>query len=82
MTGERQEQLRKERELVIKRLETISPELHFSSGAIFQNFSRDEIITEIQKGTAVGQEFVKTEMEFLRAFKDGKLLSSLIADRS
>ncbi len=82
MQKETQENLKKERELVIARLEVMSPELHFSSGHSFQNFSRDEIIAQIKEGTNVGAEFVKTEMEFLRALKDGKLLKSLIPDQT
>ncbi len=79
MTNDREEKLRKERELVIMRLEIISPQLHFSSGPSFQNFSRDEIIAQIKEGTEAGSEFVKTEMEFLRALKGGKFLKSLTA---
>jgi hypothetical protein len=81
MPNEKKENLKKERALVIARLEVMSPEFHFSSGHSFQNFSRDEIIAQIREGTEAGAEFVKTEMEFLRALKDGKLLKTLIAER-
>jgi hypothetical protein len=82
MPKETAENLKKERELVIARLEVMSPELYFSSGHSFQNFSRDEIIAQIKQGTEVGAEFVRTEMEFLRALKGGQLLKSLIAEQT
>jgi len=82
MPENKEENLSKERELVIARLEILSSELHFSSGINFQNFSRDEIIDQIRSNTTVGQEFVKTEMDFLRAMKDGQLLKSLIIDHT
>ena len=66
-----------EKDLIIIRLETLSPKLHFSSGADSQNFSRDEMIKEVKNNTKVGKEFVATELEFLRAIKDGSLMKVL-----
>lgn len=67
----------KERELVIARLETVSPELHFSSGATL-TLSRDEVIEHIKKNDDIGKEFVKVELDFLRAFKDSDFLNQLV----
>jgi hypothetical protein len=67
----------KEKELVIARLEVLFPEYCFASGSGFQSFSRDEMIQEIKRGSEEGKEFVKIEMEFLRALKDPSLIKKL-----
>lgn len=68
---------KKEKDLVIARLEILSPKLHFSSGESSKSFSRDEMIAQIESGTKIGKEFVETELKFLRAIKDGILLKRL-----
>ncbi len=68
-----------ERDLILARLEVLSPELHFASGGNFQDFSRDDMIKQIKNNTKVGKEFVRTEFEFLRAIKDGSLAKMLVA---
>jgi hypothetical protein len=67
---------KKEKELVIARLESLAPDLHFSSGD-FVNLSRDGIIEEIKKDSEIGREFVEMEMQFLRALKNGNLMKEL-----
>ena len=67
----------KEKELVIARLEVLFPEFCFASGNSFKSFSRDEMIAEVKQGSETGKEFVRIEMEFLRAFKDGTLFKKL-----
>ncbi|MFZ3055040.1 MAG: hypothetical protein WA091_03630 [Minisyncoccales bacterium] len=67
----------KEKELVIARLEVLLPELCFASGDGFKSFSRDEMIQEVEQGSEEGKEFIRIEMEFLRAFKDGSLIKRL-----
>lgn len=67
----------KEKELVLARLEVLSPELHFSVGADSESFSRNEMIKQINENTDIGKDFIKVELEFLRAFKNGSLMSSL-----
>ena len=69
-----------ERDLTIIRLEVLSPELHFTSGNNLKKFSRDEMIEEIRNNTDTGKEFVRTEFEFLRAFKDGSFMKILTAN--
>ncbi|NQU77567.1 hypothetical protein HQ544_02615 [Candidatus Falkowbacteria bacterium] len=66
-----------ERDLIIARLEVLSPELHFASGGNFQDFSRKDMIKQIKDNTKVGREFVATEFEFLRAIGDGSLMKVL-----
>lgn len=67
----------KEKELVIARLEVLFPEFCFASGSDFESFSRDEMIREIERGSEEGKEYVKIEMKFLRALKDGSLIKKL-----
>jgi hypothetical protein len=69
----------KEKELVIARLETISPELFFSVGSENKSFSKADLIEEINKNTEIGKNFVKSQFEFLRALKDGSLMNALTA---
>lgn len=63
----------KEREIILARLEILSPELHFSSGEARRSFSRDEMIERVMAKDDVGDDFVATEFAFLRAQKDGTL---------
>ena len=67
----------KEKEIVIARLEALIPEMSFASGDDFQSFTRDEIINEINKNSQIGKNFIETEMNFLRALKDGSLIKKL-----
>ena len=71
---------KKEKDLVIARLEILSPKLHFSSGESSKSLSRDEMIAQIKSGTKIGKEFVETELKFLRAIKDGTLLKRLTTE--
>ena len=80
MSGANKKPSQEEMDLVISRLEVQSPELHFSSGSNFQNFSRDEMIEQIKDNTEIGKEFVATELKFLRAIKDGSLMEALGTD--
>ena len=66
-----------EKELVLARLEVLSPELHFSVGSSKESFSRNEMIKQINENTDIGNDFIKVEREFLRAFKNGSLVNSL-----
>ncbi|HEY4503601.1 MAG TPA: hypothetical protein VJJ28_00615 [Candidatus Paceibacterota bacterium] len=69
----------KEKEVIIARLETISPKLFFSVGSDTKSFSTKELIEEINKNTEIGKNFVKSQFEFLRALKDGSLMNVLTA---
>jgi hypothetical protein len=66
----------KEKQLVLARLELLTPDMHFASGN-FLDYSRDDVIKEIKNNTQAGREFIATEMEFLRAFKGGSLIQEL-----
>ena len=68
----------KERELIIARLEVASPELHFSSGDSSESYTRDEIIQHIKNADTIGNAFIKVELDFLRALKNGTLMNQLV----
>ena len=67
----------KEKELIIARLEVVSHELFFSVGSDNKSFSKDDLILEIKNGSEIGKDFIKGELEFLRALKDGSLMQVL-----
>ena len=69
----------KEKELVIARLEVVFPELSFFVGGQDQSFSKEDLINEIKRDTDIGKDFIKTQLEFLRAIKDGSLMKVLVA---
>lgn len=71
----------KEIELIILRLETLPPNVYFSSGN-GSNTSRNDMIKHVRKNDETGREFIETEMEFLRALKDGKLLKQIFSPQS
>ncbi|VVB65699.1 Uncharacterised protein [Candidatus Gugararchaeum adminiculabundum] len=52
------------KELVIARLRTIPPNIGFSVGS-HGDFTRDEIINQVSKGTDIGKEFAAIEIKML-----------------
>lgn len=68
----------KEKELIIARLEVVSPEFSFSVGSESKSFSKSELIEEINRNTEIGKDFVKAQFELLRALKDGSLMNVLV----
>jgi hypothetical protein len=72
----------KEIELILARLDVLPPRVFFSSGNDGTTISRDQMIEHVKRGDSIGQEFVKTELEFLRAIKDGKLLKQIISPQT
>lgn len=71
----------KERDLVIERLIILSPTMRFSVGDVGGNhtFTPAQLISEVSKGTPVGKDYIKTQLDFLRALKDGSLMNILTA---
>jgi len=65
-----------ERDLVLARLEIISPEIHFSSGS-GATYSRNEMLDLVRAGDSAGNDFIKMQMEFMRAIKDGRLAGAI-----
>jgi hypothetical protein len=76
---ENNETKQKEKELIIARLDIVSPELSFYVGGGDKSFSKKDLIEEINKDTDIGKEFIKIQLEFLRAMKDGSLMKVLVA---
>jgi hypothetical protein len=58
------------KELVIARLDTLSPDKKISIGS-FGEFTKEQIIQHVQKGDSIGNKMIEIEMEFLCAIKDG-----------
>lgn len=66
------------KELVIYRLDLLSPEKRFSIGSSEKEFTKEELIERVKKGDEIGQKAVELELTYLRALKDGKLLEEVL----
>lgn len=64
-----------EKNLILARLDAVDPGLCFASGVGGRSYTKDELMNEIESQTAVGISYAKTQLEFLRAFKDGSLMN-------
>lgn len=53
------------KKLVLARLNASSPDISFSIGE-FGDFTRDQLIREVEKGTDVGKAATEMELNFLR----------------
>jgi len=51
--------------LVVTRLKAIPPNVSFSIGR-FGDFSRDQLIQEVERGSSVGKAAIQLELTFLR----------------
>ncbi len=51
--------------IVLKRLQAIPPNVNFSIGEQGR-FTRDELISEVEKGTSVGKAAVEMQLNFIR----------------
>ena len=58
------------RELVIERLKNLSSNLKVSIGSLGE-FSKDELIKNVQEKNDVGKKIIEIQLEYLRAFKEG-----------
>jgi len=61
------------KKLVKERLSAMPPEVSFSVGD-FGDFTRDELIEEVEKGTEVGKEAIEMQLNFIR--KMSKIMDS------
>lgn len=59
-------------ELVIARLDTISPNKKISIGA-YGEFGKEDLIEHVKKHDEIGKKIIDVELEFLRAQKEGLL---------
>lgn len=58
------------RKLVVERLKTLPSGKQVSIGSE-GSFTKDELISRVQSGDAVGRKMIEIELEFLRAIKEG-----------
>lgn len=66
------------KDLVIARLEVLSPDKKFSIGSNEKEFTRDELIESVKNEDEIGQKVIDLELTFLRALKDGTLLKEIL----
>ncbi|MGH9463566.1 MAG: hypothetical protein ACRD1X_20370 [Vicinamibacteria bacterium] len=77
----KQEQLSEElKELVVARLEVLSPDKLISFGGKDGGLTRDQLIEHVKEGDEIGRKIVDVEMTFLRALKDGVMLEQVLED--
>jgi len=60
------------KEIVIARLETLSPNKKISIGSSGE-LTRDELIEKVKSGDPIGKKMIQIELEFLRSLKKGIL---------
>lgn len=65
--------------LVISRLEIVSPNKKFFIGSRREGFTKEELIEHVKEEDEIGQKAIEVEMAFLRALKDGFLLEEVIS---
>ena len=53
------------KKLVIARLNTMPPDLSFSIGA-YGDYTRDQLVREVEKETEVGREAIALELSFIK----------------
>ena len=51
--------------LVVERLRTMPPDVSFSIGS-YGDFTRNQLITEVEKNTRIGKATIDMEINFLR----------------
>lgn len=51
--------------LVVERLRTMPPEVSFSIGS-YGDFTRNQLISEVEKHSAIGKATIEMELTFLR----------------
>lgn len=64
------------KELIIYRLDTFPEDKRISIGSDGE-FSKSELINHVRDGDEIGKKIVELELTFLRALKDGVLLSEI-----
>lgn len=60
------------RKLVVARLKSFPSGMKISIGSR-GDFTKDELITHVEKQDTIGQKIVEVQLEFLRSFKEGML---------
>ena len=63
--------------LVVSRLEIVSPNKKFFIGSCREGFTKEDLIEHVRKADEIGRKAIEVEMTFLRALKDGVLLEEV-----
>jgi len=66
------------KELVIARLDMMPPNYKLSIGNK-GTFNKEELVEHVQKGDAVGKEFIEIQVSFIKALTSGRLTQVLNA---
>ena len=61
------------KEIVIERLRQAPQTVKIAFGSMNEFMGRDELIEQVQKETEIGRRIVEVQLEYLKAFKKGKL---------
>ena len=61
------------KEIVIERLRQAPLTVKIAFGSMNEFMDRDELIEQVQKETEIGRRIVEIQLEYLKAFKKGKL---------
>lgn len=64
--------------LVVSRLELLSPNKKFFIGSHKEGFTKEDLIEHVEKEDEIGKKVIKMEMTFLKALKDGTLLEEVL----
>lgn len=64
--------------LVVSRLEVLSPNKKFFIGSHEEGFTKEDLIEHVEKGDEIGKKVIEMEMAFLKALKDGTLLEEVL----
>jgi len=67
------------KKVVIANLQGLSPDLRMHIGSAGE-FSREELIDNVEKETDVGNKIVEIQLNFLRSLKEGIFYGKNIAD--
>lgn len=66
--------LDKEKVIVLAQLQAAGSGLNFSIGGdSTKTYTKKEIVMHVEELDSIGKEFIKTQMEFMRAIKSGEL---------
>ena len=60
------------RQLVVERLRNISNNMKVSIGSLGE-FSKDELIKNVQENNDIGKKIIEIQLEYIRALKEGLL---------
>jgi len=67
-----------ERAIVLAQLMAASPELRLSIGSLSaKTYTKDEIMKHVEELDEIGKEFIKTQMEFMRAMASGDIYKAI-----